>query len=59
MNGMHLNDTHDADEILREPFDEAFEEEKDNEEEMPELNLGDSNKINDLDIPDEEDDYGL
>lgn len=50
---MQLNESFDADTILREPFGDEIEEEK-NEEEVEELTLGDSNRINDLDIPDEE-----
>jgi len=51
-----LDENHDADEILREPFDDSFEEENEDEEEVSELNLGGSNRISDLDIPDEEED---
>jgi len=52
-----LDENHDVDAILREPFDDSFEEEnEDEEEEISELNLGGSNRISDLDIPDEEED---
>lgn len=60
---MQLNEEFDADAILREPFDcdEPLEESED--EEIPELKMGDPKRINDLDIPDEEegdaDSYGL
>ncbi len=55
---MQLDETFDADSILREPFGEEFEEEK-KEEEVEELNLGDPNRINDLDMDEEENEYGL
>jgi len=51
-----LDENHDADAILREPFDDSFEKENEEEEEISELNLGGSNRLNDLDIPDEEED---
>ena len=52
-----MNEDFDADEILREP-DDYIEEETD-EDEVPELDLGNPSKIYDLDISDEdtEDNY--
>ena len=57
--GMNSDDSFDADEILREPFGDDIEEVKD-EEEIEELNLGDPNRMADLDVPEEdEENYGL
>ena len=58
MSGMQLEDSFDADSILRDPFDDEIDEEKEEEEEVEELTLGDPNRIADLDI-EEDDDYGL
>jgi hypothetical protein len=57
---MQLEESFDADAILREPGDNIEEEKEKEEEEIEELNFGDLNKIKDLDIPDEDgDEYGL
>jgi hypothetical protein len=55
---MQLEDSFDADSILRDPFDDEIDGYRMRpEEEVEELTLGDPNRIADLDI--EEDDYGL
>ncbi len=58
---MQLDESFDADAILRDPFGDEIEEKKTDDEEVEELTLGeDPSRITDLDIPDEEeDDYGL
>jgi hypothetical protein len=58
---IQLDESFDADAILREPGDN-IEEEKEEEEEVSELNFGDLNRIKDLDIPENEEgfnEYGL
>ena len=57
---MQLDESFDADAILREPGDNIEEEEK--EKEIEELDFGNQNNINNLDIPEDEEgfnEYGL
>ena len=54
MAGMQLEESFDADAILREPGDN-IEEKKEEEEEIEELDFGNPDIINDMDVPDEED----
>lgn len=53
---MNLDEDFDADSVLREPDDYNFDEDFD-EDEIPELDLGNRNRIHDMDIsPEDEED---
>lgn len=56
---MNIEESFDADAILREFDDEGIvEDENKNEDDISELELGNENRLNDLDIPDEDGVYG-
>lgn len=50
---MNLEEDFDADAILREPDDKIFD--NNNEEDISELDLGNQNRLFDIDIPEDED----
>lgn len=51
---MNIDENFDADSILREPDDYEFFDEETEEEDVPELELGNTNRIPDLDMSEED-----
>ena len=51
-----LDEDFDADEIFREPDDYGFENDENDEDDIPELELGSKNRAHDLDISDDDND---